>query len=125
MRIYFNTEKFNKAEKIIKGSKDLVEVKHDLIRIDHARAGINNGDRTTAIKLNQELRIKYPCIDRMLKIADTFPIYSQKTTNTPTIDSTEDIDIVRLQQDRCGIICDIAIKKGIATNIEDLINHKN
>lgn len=76
-----------------------------------------------ADQLDQELRDKYDTINVMLNIADTMQSHPLLTASPQgrQICSAEDKVISNLEQDRCGILCDIAVKKELAQSIKDCI----
>ena len=75
----------------------------------------------TAEHLDAELRNKYPCIDNMLNIADSMPIQPSTTPKSGSSKSSSAIIKSRLEQDKYGIICGAAVKKGIVKRIEHCI----
>lgn len=119
MIYFFNTIQ-NNALKIIKEAYDCADVLRDLNRIEQARANLGNGYRGVfeADMLDRELRQKYPAIDLMLDFANTMLPPSPQVSN---IRSEEEIAISNLDQDYCGILCDTAVKKGLAKSIKDCI----
>ena len=108
----------------IKEAKDCADILNDLNRIEQAKANVYfDGGLLTADQLDRELRRKYPTIDKMLDIANAMrhnsPLPSSPQTGQTR--SAEDIAISNLEQDRCGIICQVALKKEIVQNIKDII----
>lgn len=124
MNIHFDEVLFEKALKIIKDAHDCADVLCDLERIKQAEAGVYSYIGVFAAdQLDQELRNKYDAIDKMLDIADTMQsnlILSPAPQNEP-IRSAEELAISKLEQDRCGILCDTIVKKKLAKNIESCI----
>lgn len=122
--IHFYDELFIKTLEFIKEAKDCADTLHDLNRIEQAKANVYfAGGVLAADKLDRELRIKYPTIDKMLDIANAMrhnsPLPSSpQTGQTRTV---EDIAISNLEQDYCGILCDTALKKGVKQSIKDCI----
>lgn len=118
--IHFHQDKFYKTLKKIESSYDCADVLNDLNRINQAIENINlYGYCPTANQLDQELRKKYPCIDNMLRFANSIPVSAPKTSKSYYENET----ILRLNQDRCGIICDTAIKKHIVCNLNEFIEY--
>lgn len=119
--IYFYEELVTKATETIKDAADLTDVRADLQKIIDAQNGIQQfGDIITAHKLNAELHKKYPTIDKMLAFANTIchpvqqPLVSANQTEVAQAASA-------LHQDRCGILCHVALKKGIIQSIKQFI----
>ena len=74
-----------------------------------------------AWELNEELRKKYPAIDRMLAVADRLsPSYAPLQTAAAAGETAE---YRVLQQDYLGILCHVLLKKGITQNIEQIIEN--
>lgn len=91
-------------------------------RIEQAKANVYSCDGVFAAgRLDQELRQKYPTIDVMLSIANTMRSNPLAPPQVGKIHSEEEKAISNLQQDYCGILCDVAVKKGIKQNIGDCI----
>lgn len=74
-----------------------------------------------ADQLDRELRQKYPTIDVMLNTAQAMrsslllPLQSGRNC------TMEEAAISNLQQDYCGILCDVAVKKRVKESIKDCI----
>lgn len=122
--IHFYDDLFIKTLEFIKEAKDCADTLHDLNRIEQAKENVYfAGGVLAADQLDRELRMKYPTIDRMLDIANTMRTNSSLSPapQTEQTRSAEDIAISNLEQDRCGILCDTAVKKGITKEIKQFI----
>lgn len=117
---------FTETLEIMKEAHDCADILRDLDRIGQAKANVYSyGGAFAADRLDQELRQKYPMIDVMLNIADTMrsnPLFSPQSGQNRTMEETA---IASLQQDYCGILCDVAVKKRIKQSIEDCIENVN
>lgn len=114
-KIYFTEGLFENALQIIKESHDCLDVANDLKAIQNT---IHNGSDFDAINLDDYLRKKYPIIDTMLNIAYSMqarPGNSEATSQSPYK--------AMLEQDRCGILCQTAIEKGLKQDLESCIDH--
>ena len=122
--IHFYDDLFIKTLECIKEAKDCADTLNDLNRIEQAKANVYfDGGLLTADQLDRELRMKYPIIDKMLDIANAMRMNSplSPAPRTGQTRSAEDIAISNLEQDRCGIICQVALKKEIVQNIKEII----
>ena len=102
----------------VKEAYDLTDVKHDLERIEKAVYN-NHWPYAEAESLDREMRRKYPTINAMVQLVNvlsTLPPYQNSVGKTNVVPYTEDLNL-----DYFGIICDVAIKKGIKETIEDCI----
>ena len=115
--IHFKADMETATLKAIKEAHDCTEVANDLLRIQRI---IANGTDEEAMRLDLELRRKYPIIDAMLQIANSLPM--QPSQRTATV-SGESPSKANLWQDYYGILCDTAVKKNIKKSIEDCIDH--
>ena len=109
--IHFYSTIQNRTLEIIKEAHDCADVFRDLNRIEQAKANLYSayGGIFAADELDYELRQKYPAIDLMLDLANTMlPPLLPYVSNTR---SEEDRVLSTLNQDRCGTLCDAAVKK--------------
>lgn len=117
--IHFDPEMVSKAIEIAKDATDLTDVVKDLQRIKDIETGVfQSGDTVTARRLDMELRKKYPIIDEMLNLANRMPPALQTYSSSHVQLSQE---VSNLQQDYYGIICHIALKKGMVQSIKQFI----
>lgn len=118
--IHFFSVIQNRTLEIIKEAHDCADVLLDLNRILQAKANLYTayGGVSVADQLDRELRQKYPAIDMMLDFANAM---LPPSPQAPKICSAEDRAISNLDQDYCGILCDTAVKKGLAHSIKDCI----
>lgn len=118
--IYFVSTIQSQTFEIIKEARDCADVLRDLNQIEQAKANLSSGYGTVlaANQLDRELRQKYPTIDMMLNIANTMRPPSPQVSR---IQAEVDKTIANLNQDYCGILCDTAVKKGLAHSIKDCI----
>jgi len=123
--IYFHEELVAKAPETIKDDADLADVQTDMQKIADAQNGIRQFcDTITARRLDAELRRKYPIIDEMLSFANT--IFSPVQHAPRSENHMEAIpEANALQQDRYGILCHVALKKGITQSIKQFIKSVN
>lgn len=78
-------------------------------------------EKRRAWELNDELRKKYPVIERMLAVADRLSSsYAMLQTSAA---AGETVEYRVLQQDYFGILCHVLLKKGITQNIEQIIEN--
>lgn len=120
--IVFYDDLFAKTWETIKEAHDCTDILRDLDRIGQAKANVYAyGGVLAADQLDQELRQKYPTIDVMLRVADTMRTNPLLPPQTGRPLSAEETAISNLQQDYCGILCDMAVKKGIKKSIKDCI----
>ncbi len=123
--IYFHEELVVKTMETIKDAADLSDIRTDMQRIEDAQNRVQQfGDTLTARRLDTELRKKYPIINEMLALANTIcPPVQQAPMR---VNQTEAIPEARmLQQDRCGILCHVALKKGVSQSIKQFIKSVN
>ena len=118
--IHFYSTIQSKTLEIIKEAHDCIDIFLDLNRIEQAEANLYNPyvGVSAADQLDRELRRKYPTIDKMLDLANTLLPPSPQVSS---IRSEEDRALSNLNQDYCGILCDTAVKKGLARSIKDCI----
>lgn len=116
--IYFYDNLVAQTVEIIKSAYDCADVLNDLNRIKQAKARTYNGDWFTGEMLDQELREKYPCINQLLQVANSFPSVSRQLEKGSS--NSERITMA-LDQDKYGILCDTAIKKGLVHNAKEFI----
>lgn len=102
---------------IIKESHDCLDVANDLEAIQNT---IDSGSESEAKALDDYLRKKYRIINTMLNIANSMPAHP--TSRNP--DTTSHFTYKKmLVQDRCGILCQIAIEKGLKQDLKSCIDH--
>lgn len=119
MPTHFNKELCAKALKIIHEASDLHDVAMDLKKIDQLFSmRLTLEVMQEAISFDMKLRLKYPTIDKMINIANSFP-----ACNTFLTDYEQD-PLEFLKQDYYGIICDTVLKKGLASSIEEFIERR-
>ena len=117
--IHFDSELVSKAIEAAKDAADLMDVTEDLQQIKNAEAGVLQfGDIVTACRLDAKLREKYPIIDEMLDLANRM---SPALQTGSSIYAQLPQEVSNLQQDYYGIICHIALKKGIVQSIKQFI----
>ena len=119
---FFKTIQSRTLEIMIE-AHDCADVLRDLNKIEQAKANLYTayGGLFTANQLDRELRQKYPTIDMMLNLANAMLPPSPPSQQTPQIWSKEEQVISNLNQDYRGILCDTAVKKGLAKSIKDCI----
>ena len=70
-----------------------------------------------AQRLDNELREKYPTIDKMLAIANSYQMVTVASQSNPQ----ELPEYANLKQDYFGILCYVLLKKEITSSIEQFI----
>ena len=123
--IHFHEELVAMATEAIKDAADLADVQTDMLKIADAQNRIQQfGDIFAARRIDAELRKKYPIIDEMLALANTIcPPIQQAPMSANHMDVAPEESA--LQQDRYGIICHVALKKGICQSIKQFIKSVN
>ena len=117
--IHFYSEPVAKVLEIIIDSSDCANIRQDLNRIEQAKINVNlYGNLVSAYKLDQELREKYPCIHIMNDYAKA--IDPQILQNTNHYTPSEAI-VSNLDNDKYGILCDTALRKGVIQEIKQFI----
>lgn len=113
---------FVRILEIMKQAHDCADILRDLERIQQAKANIYSyGDVFAADQLDRELRQKYPMIDVMLNTAQAMRSSLLLPPQSGWNCTMEEAAISSLQQDYCGILCDVAVKKGVKESIKDCI----
>ena len=116
--IHFNPNLVSQAIKIAHEAQELSDVLNDLNRINtllSTTPTIENLFETQ--RLDNELRQKYPTIDKMLTIANSYLISAAASQS-----NTQDLpEYANLKQDYFGILCYVLLKKEITTSIEQFI----
>ena len=114
--IHFMPGLFETTWEVIKETRDYAEIVNDLNRIDRT---IARGTDEEAPALDIALRQKYPAIAHMLAVAEILPkAPAMGSTGASVISPAK----VGLRQDRCGILCDAALKAGIKRTMKDCID---
>lgn len=123
--IYFKSIISNKVLINIKEAYDCADVLNDLNKIGIAKNRLSNYTcfqqltvaQNDANRLDRDLRKKYPLIEKMLQVANSF-----KVSNIIGNNSNNEISVIDiLDQDYYGILCDTALKKGIIHKVEEYI----
>ena len=116
--IHFDNNLAKEAFKIAHEAHELSDVANDLNRINTVLSTTPTIENLfEAQRLDNELRKKYPTIDKMLEIANSYPIIRVASQS-----NTQDLpEYANLKQDYFGILCDVLLKKGITTSIEQFI----
>lgn len=118
-KIYFIPELQKTVLQTLLETHEFTEAIKDINDINET---IAYGTEDQARLLDIQLREKYPTIDRMIAVANSMPRSSGSLNDTLNADSYNAYSYkVNLDEDRWGIICDIALKKGIKENLIDLI----
>lgn len=101
-----------------KVENDLFDVLNDLKSIEYVIYEVKSIENLQiARKLDKDLREKYPIINQMIAIANSFYNASINSSTSPQpIDAFEN-----LKQDYYGILCDTLLKKQITNSIEQFI----
>ena len=116
--IHFKPYLVNEALKIAHEAQELSNVLTDIDRINVALTDVPDTENLIKARmLDHELRSKYDTIDKMIAIANSFPVTSANSQSIPN-DLPEHAN---LRQDYYGILCDVLIKKQVTTSIEQFI----
>lgn len=116
--IYLNQELYQRVCEVIKDAHDCRDILSDLKEIDNALYGLQYGEgQKEAWLLDYQLRNKYPLIKAFLDEARSMLLFTAGRTQ-----SIESVEVMALKQDRCGIICHAALKKGIVQNIKEMLD---
>ena len=116
--IHFDNNLAKEAFKIAHEAHELSDVANDLNRINTVLSTTPTIENLfEAQRLDNELRKKYPTIDKMLAIANNYLIPAVASQS-----NTQDLpEYANLKQDYFGILCDVLLKKEITTSIEQFI----
>ena len=116
--IHFDNNLAKEAFKIAHEAHELSDVANDLNRINTALSTTPTTENLfEAQRLDNELREKYPTIDKMLAIANSYPMVTVASQS-----NTQDLpEYANLKQDYFGILCYVLLKKEITTSIEQFI----
>lgn len=117
-KIFFASDMEALTFKAISESHDCADLTNDLRIIQET---IIYGTDEEAGLLDCRLRQKYPGIVTMLQFCDSLPRQPFRYSAMASID--ESPSKARLRQDYYGILCDVAIKKGIKKSISDCIDY--
>ncbi len=129
--IYFKKTYCDEALRQTKEYRDLLDVWHDLEKIQSLIDEINFADKSRfgtvgdslfqrAKALDSQMRQKYPMIETMLNAANRRIGYRTTMRPTPQMQVCDQV-VSDLVQDWYGILCDTAIKKKIITKIDEFI----
>lgn len=116
-KIYFTEGLFENVLQIIKEAHDCLDIANDLKAIQDT---VCNGSDLEAEALDIYLRKKYRIIDTMLDIADSIQARPRHRNFDATSQSAYK---AMLEQDRCGILCQIAIEKGLKQDLKSCFDH--
>ncbi len=116
--IHFDNNLAKEAFKIAHEAHELSDVANDLNRINNVLSTTPTIENLfEAQRLDNELRKKYPTIDKLLAIANNYLIPAVASQS-----NTQDLpEYANLKQDYFGILCDVLLKKEITTSIEQFI----
>ena len=115
--IYFYDDLVAKTLDTIKSAYDCADVSFDLMRINETMKNVEQGNWQAGVALDQEMRLKYPYINKMDQYSRTFSnpmIQPQHQTRCSIVFSN-------LNEDYYGVLCETAIKKGIVSCLEEFI----
>lgn len=117
--IYFNQDLAKEALKIAHETHELSDVLNDLNRINATLSSVPSIENLVKAKmLDDELRSKYPTIDKMIALANSLPVYPVVNSQRVSNDLPE---YANLNQDYFGILCDVLLKKQVTTSIEQFV----
>ncbi len=118
--IQFDKNLVEEALKTVHEAHELSDVLNDLNRINDALSTVTSADNLIKAKmLDDELRSKYPTINKMLIVANRFPVTTVSSRST----FNELPEYANLKQDYFGILCHVLLKKQITTSIEQFIEN--
>ena len=116
--IYFELNFVNHVAEIIYEAEDYIDVAKDLSEIEYI---YNNGSYYEAERLHAKMLRKHPIIGDLLQLANTLspqPTSQNSTGTTYAFPNKENLKL-----DFYGIICDVALKKGLKESLKDCIDH--
>lgn len=115
--IYFVPGLEKQVKDVLETARDCIDAANDLNTIECV---LKFGTDEQAIQLDHELQEKYPAIKMMLNATNSVPVrYSRQ----PAQLNGESPAKSNLYQDKWGIICDVAVKKGIKESIQACIEY--
>ena len=116
--IHFDNNLVTEAFKTAHEAHELFDVANDLDRINTLLSTTPTIENLfEAQRLDNEMRKKYPTIDQMLAIANSYPMVTVASqSNTQGLP-----EYANLNQDYYGILCYVLLKKKITTSIEQFI----
>ena len=116
--IHFDNNLAKEAFKIAHEAHELSDVANDLNKINIILSTkTTKQNLSEAKRLDKELREKYPTIDKMLAIANSYP-----TATVASQSNTQELpEYANLKQDYFGILCYVLLKREITTSIEQFI----
>ena len=115
--IYFVPGLEKQVQDVLETARDCIDAANDLNAIEHV---LEFGTDEQALQLDHELQEKYPVIKMMLNAANSVPIRYSRQPAKPNRASPAKSN---LYQDKWGIICDVAVKKGIKESIQACIEY--
>lgn len=115
--IHFYENLVAKTLETVKSAYDCADVYCDLLRINEAIKNAKQGSWAMGLDLDQEMRRKYPVINRM----DQFANALSTSIKNPQKHSNSEIVVSNLNEDYYGILCETAIKKGIIHSVKEFI----
>ena len=116
--IYFELNFVNHVAEIIYEAKDYIDVAKDLSEIEYI---YNNGSYYEAERLHAKMLHKYPIIMELFQLANALsqqPTFQNSTETAKALMNKENLKL-----DFYGIICDVALKKGLKESLKDCIDH--
>lgn len=117
--IYFNQDLAKEALKIAYEAHELSDVLNDLNRINATLSSVPSVENLVKAKMfDDELRSKYPTIDKMIALANSLSVYPVVNSQRVSNDLPE---YANLKQDYFGILCDVLMKKQVTTSIEQFV----
>lgn len=116
--VYFDPDFVNHVAEIIYEAEDYIDVAKDLSEI----IGVyNKGSYYEAEHLHAKMLRKHPIINDLFQLANTLspqPTSQNSTGTTYAFPNKEN-----LKFDYHGIICEVALKKGLKESLQDCIDH--
>ena len=116
--IYFELNFVNHVAEIIYEAEDYIDVAKDLSEIKYV---YNNGSYYEAERLHAKMLRKHPIIRDLLQLANT--LSPQPTSQNSTVTAKALTNKENLKFDYHGIICEVALKKGLKESLQDCIDH--
>lgn len=116
--IYFELNFVNHVAEIIYEAEDYIDVAKDLSEIEYI---YNNGSYYEAERLHAKMLHKYPIIMELFQLANALsqqPTFQNSTETAYAFPNKENLKL-----DFYGIICDVALKKGLKESLKDCIDH--
>ena len=116
MFITIHEDVMQEALKIINEARDCRDIKTDLNDITTT---LDTGSDIDALVLDNKMREKYKEINSLQHVINNLPVYPSNCTRSTV---NESLFKARLREDYHGIICIVAVKKGIKSDFRECLH---